>query len=91
MSGGSKHEPIEVAAEALRKSMNFEPTCETPALRKSGRVWGFWLGVEKFTTQLIGQCFYLLKWKTKLICRAKGFEQKKSISPCIQGPMYNQQ
>lgn len=34
MSGGSKHEPIEVAAEALHKSMNFEPTCETLALRK---------------------------------------------------------
>lgn len=32
MSGGSKHKAVEIAAEALGKPMNFEPTCEIPAL-----------------------------------------------------------
>lgn len=52
MSGGSKHKP----AEELHKSMNFEPTCKTPALRKSLRVRILAGGGD--VLPLIGQCFY---------------------------------
>lgn len=86
MSGGSKHKP----AEELRKSMNFEPTCETSDPRKSVRVWGFWLGVERFYHTAYWAMF-LPKCKTKLICRAKGLEQENNVLPCIQASMYNQQ
>lgn len=89
MSGGSKHKPVEVAAEALAKSMNFEPTCETPALRKSVR-----LGILAGGGEVYHRAYwamFLPKCKTKLICRAKGLEQEKNISPYIQGPVYNQQ
>lgn len=90
MSGGNKHKLAEVEAEEFGKSMNTEPTCEIPALRKSVRVWGFWLGVERFYHTAYWAIF-LPKCKTKLICRARGFKQEKNILPCIQGPMYNQQ
>lgn len=70
--------------------MNFELTCEIPALTKSVRVWGFWLRVERFYHTAYWAMF-LPKCKTKLICRARGFKQEKNILLRIQGPMYNQQ